>query len=147
MKINNALLEDKQDKLVSGNNIKTVLGQSLLGSGNIQFLRHNFINSGYTTSGSYDYTGCKFTLTEPTIVEVVLHYSNAAAMEIGLKDATNTEAWPCDFGKTVSSKSEGSGALSYSRMLDAGTYYVWAKSAFGGSSNTISVNKYVFIIQ
>lgn len=52
----NGLLDDKQDTLVSGTNIKTINSQSLLGSGNITI-------TGNTADVNYDTTNKKITKT------------------------------------------------------------------------------------
>lgn len=46
----NEIIDDKQENLVSGSNIKTINGNSLLGSGNID------IQSGGTVDQTYDST-------------------------------------------------------------------------------------------
>lgn len=72
MRINAASLEGKQDALVSGTNIKTVNGTSLLGSGNIDVITAEYQYKSTTvqlvSGGSYllDSTAAPFTATLPS---------------------------------------------------------------------------------
>lgn len=68
-----AALEDKQDKLVSGTNIKTINGESVLGSGNIP------VQAGDTDAVKY----VSQTLTEAQKAQARTNIAAASAAELG----------------------------------------------------------------
>ena len=65
----NTNLSQKQDKLVSGTNIKTINGQSLLGNGNIEITSSG--GSGTNFSVLYDEVNEKLTITSVTENNIV----------------------------------------------------------------------------
>ena len=95
----NAGLGNKQDTLVSGTNIKTVNGESLLGSGNIDIesgsnIPFLFINS--TTHLSGDFAAVKNAIANKTPFELyyvsILGYGDVAAPEVCFASGENIQA-------------------------------------------------------
>lgn len=82
------LLNDKQDKLVSGYNLKTVNGQSLLGSGNI------YIEGGGSSEG-----GCcnEMLNNQTTIISMLESLTNDHNTINKMIDAINNETIECDY--------------------------------------------------
>lgn len=82
------LLNDKQDKLVSGYNLKTVNGQSLLGSGNI------YIEGGGSSEG-----GCcnEMLNNQSTIISMLESLTNDHNTINKMIDAINNETIECDY--------------------------------------------------
>ena len=69
----NTNLSKKQDKLVSGTNIKTINGQSLLGYGNIEIT--SFGGSGTNFSVSYNEVNEELTITTTTENNIIYNES------------------------------------------------------------------------
>ena len=66
-------IKNKQDKLVSGTNIKTINGQSLLGSGNIEITSSG--GSGTNFSVSYNEVNEELTITSITENNIIYNES------------------------------------------------------------------------
>jgi hypothetical protein len=66
----NELVDDKQDTLVSGTNIKTVGGTSLLGSGNVAFPIVSLVSSSSTNA---DAVGAKLFYDTVGDIETVIN--------------------------------------------------------------------------
>ena len=66
-------IKNKQDKLVSGTNIKTINGQSLLGNGNIEIT--SFGGSGTNFSVSYNEVNEELTITSTTENNIIYNES------------------------------------------------------------------------
>ena len=62
-----SLVDTKQDNLVSGTNIKTINGQSVLGNGNIEITTETDLTNYYTKSETDSLVGEKLTATNPSI--------------------------------------------------------------------------------
>ena len=73
-------IKNKQDKLVSGTNIKTINGQSLLGYGNIEITSSG--GSGTNFSVLYDEVNEKLTITSVTGNNIVYN-ENTESLTIG----------------------------------------------------------------
>ena len=69
----NTNLSKKQDKLVSGTNIKTINGQSILGYGNIEIT--SFGGSGTNFSVSYNEVNEELTITSTTENNIIYNES------------------------------------------------------------------------
>lgn len=82
------LLDDKQDTLVSGYNLKTVNGQSLLGSGNI------YIEGGGSSEG-----GCcnEMINNQTTIISMLESLTNDHNTINKMIDAINNETIECEY--------------------------------------------------
>ena len=66
-------IKKKQDKLVSGTNIKTINGQSILGYGNIEIT--SFGGSGTNFSVSYNEVNEELTITSTTENNIIYNES------------------------------------------------------------------------
>lgn len=104
----------KQDALVSGTNIKTINGASILGSGDITAASTALDNLANPTSVSQDLlfqSGKKIRLNASETVNTLLHIKNSDAVSIGVT------ASPIDTGATVLNTS-----ANISSLLSVGDY-------------------------
>ena len=76
-------IKNKQDKLVSGINIKTINGQSILGSGNIAITSSG--GSGTNFSVSYNEVNEELTITS-TIENNIIYNESTESLTIGGAD-------------------------------------------------------------
>lgn len=98
------------------------------------------LNESTSISASYASTGKTFTLTKTSIVSIAQGYSNALPTAIGAK-STDTSAGTSVIYAENSGQEESVAGLTGYGVLQAGTYYVWAK-AKAAASNTINVTVY-----
>ena len=101
----NEIIDDKQDTLLSGTNIKTINNQSILGSGNIDIQGGG---SSYTAGDGIDITNDVISVTSPTLTNTATG-SNA----LTISGTASIVAQGVNIGYNSSVTSEGDVSLGY----------------------------------
>ena len=111
---------------------------SIARKSDLAFKKETLYTRRLTLTSSFAYiANSNFTISKPSIVEVIIGYNNVAPMQISVGSTEQTTN-PALHGMVISND-YNPGALFFTVFLSPGTYGVWARAS-GNNADDVTVN-------
>lgn len=99
-------------------------------------------NKSASVSTIYNYIGLSFSISKTSIIVVVQSYSHAIPISVGVKSSYDSTVYGSSIYGENTDKDTRIGALHATGILEAGTYYIWAKCSADNKSNNFFVQAF-----
>lgn len=107
---------------------------------NSKFTWKEFLNvTNVSVGNTYASTGRTFTLQKASLVKISMSYGSGRPLALGAKLSETASSASVALVNVVNNDISDTSGLMVTALLEAGTYYVWARTASASGSTTLQV--------